>query len=290
MKPFSPSRVVSRGFTLLELLTAIAVIATLAAMLLPALARAKEKGRSMACMNNLKQLGLATMMYADEYEDRLPYNLGSREIVAAATTNYYPNWTSPILSWEKDPDNTNSVLLTQGGIGQYVSRNAEVYRCPSDRAVADIQAQVGWTRRVRSSSMNMMVGNAGEFSSSGANVNNPNYRQFFKTTHIPQPARIFVYTEEHPNSINDGYFWNAAGSHKWMDMPASWHNGAGNLTFADGHAESHRWVYASTKLPVQPGLALVPFYIPRPEQGDFDWLMERMSVEFEPDHYSSKAP
>ncbi len=273
------------GFTLIELLVVIAIIGLLAAMLLPALARAKEKGRSMACLNNVKQLALATMMYADDAEDRLPYNLGSGEIIASAATNNFPNWTSPVLDWEQDPDNTNTVLLTRGGIGQYVSRNPQVYRCPTDWLVSNLQAQLGWTHRVRSSSMNMMIGNAGAFSSSGANVNNPTYLQFFKSTQVPQPSRIFVFTEEHPDSINDGYFWDTAESHKWLDLPGSWHNGADNLTFADGHAETHRWLDASTKPPslADPAVPHVPFYVPPAEQGDFNWLMEHMSVDSEPD-------
>ena len=83
------------------------------------------------------------------------------------------------MSWESDADNTNSVLLTSGGIGPYTSHTAPVYKCPDDRAVSDIQARLGWTSRVRTYSMNAMVGNAGEFSQNGANVNNPDYRQFF---------------------------------------------------------------------------------------------------------------
>jgi prepilin-type processing-associated H-X9-DG protein/prepilin-type N-terminal cleavage/methylation domain-containing protein len=278
------------AFTLIELLTVLAVIALLAAMLLPALARAKEKGRSIACVNNVKQLSLATMMYADDCGDRLPYNLGAREIVASSATNYYPNWTSPILSWELDPDNTNTVMLTHGGIGDYTSRTPAVYRCPSDIVVSDVQAGAGWTRRVRSTSMNMMVGDAGNFSRGGQNVNNPSLLQFFKSTHVPQPSRIFVFTEEHPHSINDGYFWDRADSHIWTDLPASWHNGSANLTFADGHAESHKWLNASTKPASRPDSVGLPFHIPPGEQGDFNWLLDRMSIEVQPDQYGTSTP
>ncbi len=290
MAPFRSRQPQGSGlaaFTLIELLTVVAIIALLAAMLLPALARAKDRGRSMACMNNIKQLSLATMMYADDCEDRLPYNLGSGEIRAAAATNNYPNWTSPIMSWELESDNTNTVLLTRGGIGEYVSRNPAVYRCPSDHVLADVQVAAGWSQRVRSTSMNMMMGDAGAFSRGGENVNNPSRQQFFKSTHVPQPARIFVFIEEHPHSINDGYFWDKAESDTWTDLPASWHNGSANLTFADGHAEAHKWLYPSTKPASRPDSVLLPFQIPADQEGDFDWLMDRMSVEVQPDQYGT---
>ena len=170
-------------------------------------------------------------------------------------------------------------MLTQGGIGPYTSRTAKVYRCPVDSVVSDIQAQAGWTARVRSISMNAMVGNAGQFIASGANTNNPDYVQFLKVGQIPKPAQIFVLTEEHPDSINDGYFLNKPDSMQWTDLPASYHNGAANLAFADGHLETHRWLFASTKPPAQPDAAHLPFPVPTAERADFDWLMERTTVD-----------
>ena len=193
------------------------------------------------------------------------------------------NWTSPVMSWELDADNTNSVEVTEGGIGPYTSRAARVYRCPTDSVVSDIQAQAGWGARVRSISMNAMVGNAGQFLQAGANVNNPDYQQFLKLGQIPQPAQIFLLTEEHPDSINDGYFLNKPGSMQWMDLPAGSHNGAANLAFADGHLETHLWRFASTKPPSRPGAAHLPFPVPAAERGDYDWLMERTTIDAAPE-------
>ena len=267
------------GFNLIELLVVIAIIAVLASLLLPALARGKAQGQGTSCRNNVRQLTLACLLYADEASDRLPYNLGAAEIRQLAAQNQFRNWTTPIMNWELDSDNTNALLLTQGGIGPYVSRTARVYRCPADCFVSDIQAGAGWTARVRSISMNAMVGDAGLFSSNGTNLNNPDYGQFFKISDMPNPAGIFLLIEEHPNSIDDGYFLNAIDSLRWSALPGSYHGGAVNLSFMDGHAEIHKWRFASTKPPCRPGSAYLPINVPVAEQDDFEWLMERTSVD-----------
>jgi prepilin-type processing-associated H-X9-DG protein len=130
--------------------------------------------------------------------------------------------------------------------------------------------------------MNAMIGDAGDVSTSGINVNNPRYVQFFRISSIPAAASIFVFLDEHPDSINDGYFLNEAYDWKWNDLPASYHNGAASLWFADGHSETHRWLYASTKRPAQPdGAAPLPMQeqLPVSEWADFGWLTQRMSVK-----------
>jgi len=267
------------GFTLIELLVVVMIIAILAGLLLTALPTAKAKGQAVFCLQNTRQINTACLVYTDDACDRLPYNLGSGEIKQKVAQDQFVNWNSTIMSWELDTDNTNTALLTSGGIGPYVSRVANVYRCPSDRVVSDIQAAAGWTSRVRSISMNAMVGDSGQFSTNGVNVNNPDYRQFFKVSQMSQPAQIFMFIEEHPDSINDGYFLNHPDDLKWFDLPASYHDGGVNVTFADGHAERHKWRLASTKPPARPGAAHLPFAVAPPGQGDFDWLMERTSVD-----------
>jgi len=267
------------AFTLVELLVVIAVIAILASLLLPALAGAKARARGAVCSNNLKQLGLACVLYADDFNDRWPYNLGRGQIKQWVAKNWLWNWTTPVMSWENDSDNTNRVLLTAGGIGPYTARTADIYRCPSDQVVSPLQAALGWTYRVRSISMNAMIGDAGSYTESGSNVNNPEYVQFFKSTQVPRPAQIFVFIEEHPDSINDGYFLNHIESQTWTDLPASYHNGAANLSFADSHVEIHKWVDVRTKPPSQAYAAHLPFRVPAREMGDFNWLMSRTSNE-----------
>jgi prepilin-type N-terminal cleavage/methylation domain-containing protein/prepilin-type processing-associated H-X9-DG protein len=275
------------GFTLIELLVTVAVIAVLASLLLPALAGAKQKSYAVACLNNERQLMLACLLYVGDCNDALPYNLGTGEIKATVAQGQFWNWTSPVMSWELDSDNTNTVLVTRGGIGPYTGGTAKIYRCPSDHAVSDLQAQAGWTARVRSISMNAMVGNAGQFTLSGKNVNNPDYQQFFKVAQVPQPSQIFVLIEEHPDSINDAYFLNKPDSLRWSDLPASYHDGAVNLTFTDGHLERHKWLLASTKPPAQPDAAHLPFpaapgQLKANERADFDWLMARTTLDGAP--------
>jgi len=274
------------GFTLIELLTVIAVIAILAALLLPVLASVKSKARAISCLSNERQLMLASLLYVSEFNDVLPYNLGVAEIEKLAEKRWFWNWTTPVMSWELDSDNTNAALLTQGGIGPYTSSTANIYRCPADSVVSDIQARAGWTARVRSFSMNAMVGNPGQYLQGGANVNNPEYVQFLKLGQVPQPARIFVLTEEHPDSINDGYFLNQPDSSRWRRLPASYHNGAANLAFADGHLETHQWRLASTRPPSQPDAADLPLPVAATARADFDWLMYRTTI----DSYPAAAP
>src|ERR1039457_7490846 len=109
------------GFTLIELLTVIAVIAILAALLLPALAAAKAKGYAISCLSNERQLMLASLVYVGDFNDALPYNLGTGEIKTLEAESEFRNWSTPVMSWELDSDNTNTIWLTQGGIGPYAS-------------------------------------------------------------------------------------------------------------------------------------------------------------------------
>lgn len=286
--PQNSQQPASGGFTLIELLTAIAVIAVLASLLLPALTSAKSKGYTISCLSNERQLMLATLVYVTDFNDSLPYNLGVAEIRKLGTQNEFRNWTSPVLDWESvNPDNTNTLLLTEGGIGPYTSRSARLYRCPKDSVVSDLQAQAGWTARVRSISMNAMVGNVGSFMQGTANVNNPYQRQFLRLGQIPQPARIFVLTEEHPDSITDGYFLNHPDTNLWVHLPASYHNGAANLAFADGHLETHKWHCASTTPPSRAFAADLPLPVPATERADFDWLMDRTTIDVYTDAYPS---
>ena len=265
------------GFTLVELLVVIALIAILAALLLPVLSKARSRSQGIVCLNNTRQLTVAWTLYSDDHNGRLAYNLGgdARRQSVAPRTNL--NWVNGILSWELDSDNTNTATITEASLAPYAARNVGVYRCPSDNILSAVQRQAGWDHRVRSYSMNAMVGDAGDLSSTGSNVNNPEYIQYFSYASIQRPDEIFVFLDEHPDSINDGYYINRAYNYEWVDLPASYHNGGASFAFADGHSEMHRWQFPETKQPAKPDAVDLPLSVRNTAAGDLYWVLKRMS-------------
>jgi prepilin-type N-terminal cleavage/methylation domain-containing protein/prepilin-type processing-associated H-X9-DG protein len=267
-----------RAFTLVELLVVVAIIAVLAGLLLPAVARASGSGRQIFCQNNLRQLGIAWVVYAHDHDDRIAYNLGATDIKLMLDSGEHYNWANSLLNWELDASNTNELLNTQASLGPYLSASAPIFRCPSDNVLSRVQRVAGWSHRSRTYSMNAMVGNAGEFTLGGTNVNNPDYRQFMTLSEIKAPSSIFAFIEEHPHSINDGYFLNKGYSTEWYDLPASYHNGGANLSFSDGHAELRRWQRDSTKKPARPDVAKFPLELSDDDLADLKWVVSRMST------------
>ena len=161
---------VRRGFTLIELLVVIAIIAILAALLLPALSRAKLKAQGVYCLNNLKQLQLAIMMYTGDYQERFPENPG-----AGTSLN---SWVAGVMSWDNSVqpnlENTNTYFLVAGEIGPYVSKNTGIFKCPADTVPGALGP------RVRSVSMNGFVGDVNNIANyiSGQT---PGWQRFLKS-------------------------------------------------------------------------------------------------------------
>ncbi len=248
------------GFTLIELLVVIAIIAILAAMLLPALARAKMSARATACENNIRQLAVAWAMYSDDNGGLLVNNSGT-----ADTRAYRQSWVNNIEDWGMSPENTNPVFVLSGKLAPYVGNNLGVYKCPSDQS----KAQDG--PRLRSYSLNSLVGDP----LIKPNRFNPGWLQFLRVSDFPGAANFWVFIEEHPDTINDGYFMNVWDQIQWGNLPASYHNGSANLSWADGHLERRRWIPNTVRPPVRG--AVGGGFVPSPTT-DYLWLRQRTSI------------
>ena len=276
------------AFTLIELLVVIAIIAILASLLLPALSKAKTKAQGIFCMNNNKQLLIGWHMYALDFNESVPNNFTIPGTEQAIASKKFNNWVNNVMTWGAgssvdDISNTNVDWVKNGVLGPYTGGAIGVYKCPADVFVSPEQRQHGWTKRLRSISMNALFGRSnndvGDNTSRGASwAFNGAYRQFLKTTDIPQPVMTWLTLDEHPDSINDAFFIVDPAAGMWQDIPASYHNGACGFSFADGHAEIHKWVSATSKYPA--GKYVYPNVKPFDAAGrtDIRWYADRIQL------------
>jgi len=278
-KPRSRSTPLNRqGFTLIELLVVIAIIAILAAMLLPALTRAKLKAQGIQCMNNNRQMAMAWRMYTEDNRDTLPYASGD----ATTMANDPAAWCTGNLNFDANNRSNWDVTtdIMKSPLWPYCGNNAGIWKCPADKSSVTVNGVA--KPRVRSIAMNLFLGGFhGQITSSGVNfLLYLKYSQLVK----PGPTSIFVFIDEREDAINWGNFETdmtgydpyGPGLYKLSDLPASYHGNAGGLSFADGHAEIHRWRDARTMPPLKIGSLTFDgsTEAPSPNNPDVAWLQD----------------
>lgn len=269
------------GFTLVELLVLIGLVAALTVLFIPVLAHTKPNSKAAQCLNNLRQFTAGWMMYSSDYQDRVVNNFGVSDTLNSIQAGTFLNWANNVMTWSAttsiyDQSTTNRDWIVNGVLGKYLSDPLRVYKCPVDTYLSPAQVSAGFPARLRSISMNSLFGRfspGSDPTAQGLNDFFPQYLQYLKQTSVLKPAKTWVVLDEHPDSINDGFFINSPTATSWGDIPASYHNGACGFAFADGHSELKRWQSRTSIYPVRLVYSPPPPFDSLGRQ-DFAWYLE----------------
>ena len=249
------------AFNLVELLVVVATLAILSCLVLPVLAHSRGRSAAAGCLSNLRQLMAGWSMFREENSDILMLN-------APAGAN--GGWVSGSFpeGWGAAGGNTNVAALQSGTLWQYLQNDARPFKCPADVVPSDNG------QRLRSYSMNGQVG-----SSLGSSYN-PGWRTYSKGSDLtcPGPASLFVFCDEHPGSINDGFLQLNANSPIYPDVPASYLDGGCGFGFADGHGEIHAWQGRWLQIGVVPHTSVFNVASSGLDP-DWKWLVQRSACK-----------
>lgn len=268
----------------MELLAVVAMFVLLAGVFIPMVGRTKARSASLRCLNNHKQIINAWQMYAQGNNGECANNYTIPATISTITKGEFGNWANNVMTWSaggrlEDSSVTNEVWAAKGILQPFTNGDIEIYRCPADRFVSPAQRQRGYSRRLRTMAMNALIGRPEPSATSserswgfgGA------YRQWLKVHKIPAPAQTWITVEEHPDSVNDGFFINSLDAPTWGDIPATLHHGSTSFSFADGHVQTRKWRSSTSRYSVifrYPNVRLFD----AEGRKDFAWYTDRVGL------------